>query len=129
MSLETDLRAFLADDDGIGELVGTRIYPDVAAQGAALPHLVYTRITTDRGHTMDGPEGVQRPQFLMPCWAETRLSARALADKVRAALDGYKGAMGETTVQAVFIRGDSDVFEFDPTRYISDLEFEIWAEE
>lgn len=129
MSFETDFRAFLAANAPIAALVGTRIYPVVPAQKASLPHLVYTRLDTQRGHTHSGPEGLQRPRLLVTCWAETFLVSRDLADKVRLALDGYRGAMGSTVIQAAFIAGDSDTFEFDTKLFCSDLEFEVWAEE
>lgn len=48
-AIEQLLRAHLGADTGIASLVGTRIYPEVAPQGAAYPFLTYQAIN-DKEH-------------------------------------------------------------------------------
>jgi hypothetical protein len=129
MSLETDLRDYLLADGGISSLIGTRIGPEPLAQDSAFPAITYRRLDTERGMTLDGPEALQRLTMQVTSWAATLLEVRDLADKIRLRLVGFSGAMGATTVQVIFPRGDRDGYEPDVDAHFTDLDFEIWAEE
>jgi len=130
MSFESDFRTFVLADPGILEAVEDRMYPVNLPQNPTLPALTYERISTERGATHDGPDGIQQPTICISCHATTSIEARDLANKVRLRLNGFVGTMGvETVVQAVFMENDGDNYQSDPGIYVSDLDFEIWAEE
>jgi hypothetical protein len=102
------LFAFFRDDVAIGPLVTAggiaRIYPVVLPQSVKLASIVYTRISGQGDYTMQGPSGYSRPRFQIDAWAPTVDAAVTLANAIRAALDGFTGAIG-TGANAVFVQG------------------------
>lgn len=88
MSAETDFYALLSGSAGVTALVGTRIYPDVLPEDCIYPAIVYARSGTDPERLLDGSVAVTRIELACAAWAETRVSADAVADAVEAALLG-----------------------------------------
>lgn len=84
MSADTDLRAGLAGNAGIAALVGSRIVADRMEQGVARPFITYSTTSTEYQHTLDGSVMGARIVFDVQVWADTRLSAEAVANAVNA---------------------------------------------
>lgn len=108
------LRAFLLGDATLSTTVGgARIYPVRLPQGITAASLVYNRISGVGDHHMQGPSGLARPRIQIDAWAPTADGASALADLVKARLDGYRGEMGSgpavVTVHGVFFDGERDL--------------------
>lgn len=140
MTLEEALYTHLSGYAGLTALVSTRIYPDEMPQGCAKPAVVYQRIDTPREYTHDGPAHLAHPRFQFTAWAlpsataSGSTTAKAVADQIRAALDGYTGTMGGAggvAVQAVFVADERSGFEMDgQTRLHSyQLDVILWHEE
>jgi hypothetical protein len=87
MSLDTDLRTALAANAGLTVLVGSRIVADRMEEGAPRPFIVFSRATTDYQTGLDGTVLAERATFDVQCWADTRASAEAVANAVKAILD------------------------------------------
>lgn len=108
MTIEQGLYTHLAADGGVSALVSTRIYPQVIPQDVDLPAIAYQKISAPRDHTHDGPSGLVRARMQITCAGASYAVAKTLSEAVRAALDGFSGTMGSTTVNAVFLDNERD---------------------
>jgi hypothetical protein len=57
---------------------------------------------------MDGVGGLHEASVDVECAGLTETSAQSVADAIKTRLDGYKGAMGNATCQAAFLRDKDD---------------------
>jgi hypothetical protein len=117
VTIEEALVHKLTTTSTITTLIGTRIYPLVFPAGATMPCLVYQRISTPRIHTHEGASGLAQPRFQLTCWSATYGGAKALANAVREALDGFKGSIQGVQVGATFIQNELDQREADTKLY------------
>ena len=91
----------LKDDSAVSALVGTRIYPELAEEGAATPYVVYSVVSNTPVDTKDSAP-VDEAQLEVFSVADTYAAANDLADKVRAALSRQgKKVYGTVTVQSI----------------------------
>ena len=88
MSYQLNIMTALAAASTITDIVGTRIYADVADGSATAPYLVYQVITTTGETTHDGVRNIEFPLIQFSCWATGKAAAIALASAVNALLDG-----------------------------------------
>jgi hypothetical protein len=109
-SPEAVLRSALVASASVSAIVGSRIYPILAPQTAALPFIVWRRSGISREHTLAGPMGVPTVSVEMQLLANTYEQARELADKVRVVLDGYGATLNNTEVKHVSLEQESDDF-------------------
>ena len=116
---------------GVTALVGTRVYPGVRTQGAALPALVFNRISGVRDYTMIEASGQVESRVQIDAWAASYAAAKTLARAVRASLSGIAGTYSGVEVQGVFLDGERDSFEGEaPDRlYRVSMDFNVWAVE
>lgn len=119
MSIEAALYAHLTANAGVAALVGSRVYPmGSVPQGAAFPRITYQRISSVHEHHQGGVAGLAHPRLQVDCWAQGAsgyAAVKALAEAVRMALDGRRGAMGAgdaaVDVRSVILEGQSDGWE------------------
>jgi len=109
-SPEFVLRSALVASATVSELVGSRIYPILAPQTAALPFIVWRRSGISREHTLAGPMGVSTVSVEMQLLAATYEQAREVADRCRLVLDGYGATLNNTEVKHVSLEQESDDF-------------------
>lgn len=109
-SPEAVLRSALVASANVSALVGSRIYPILAPQTAALPFIVWRRSGISREHTLAGPMGVSTVSVEMQLLATTYEQARELADRCRLVLDGYGATLNNTEVKHVSLEQESDDF-------------------
>lgn len=109
--------------------VGSRVHPGVLPDPPVLPAITYTRVSTRRPVTYDGPHGFVRTRMQLDVWAPSRSQARAVADELRRALLGYRGRMGETEVAIPEQSIDEDLDEPEDGLARVMTEFIIWHEE
>jgi hypothetical protein len=98
MILEQAVFELLSTSPAVTALVGTRIYPHLAPEGAARPYIVQARTEGDNLATLSGRGVVDRVQLAIGCVAGDAVAAQNLSLAVRDALDGYNG--GQTIVSA-----------------------------
>jgi hypothetical protein len=107
--IEEALVTRLLADATVAAAVGTRIYPLVAPQGAAMPHIVYQRISGPRVHTHQGSD-LAHPRFQFACNAATYAAAKALANAVREELDGTHVTQSGVRIDRIQTQNELDVF-------------------
>jgi len=105
--------ALLAADTDVAALVSTRIYPESAPQNVTVPYITYEVSSVEHYHHMVNSSGLKAATVMVDCFAATYIAARALAEKVRLALQGYTGTVtvggASVVVQMITLEDDSDV--------------------
>ena len=104
----------LKDDSAVSALVGTRIYPELAEEGAATPYVVYSVVSNTPVDTKDSAP-VDEAQLEVFSVADTYAAANDLADKVRAALS-RKSKIVFDTVSVQSIKYTNEVTEVSAER-------------
>ena len=130
--IDEGLIAYLKTIAGVTGLVSTRIYGMLIPQGATLPCVVVTRISTPRTLTMDtsGATGdLINPRFQFDAWATTHSSTKAITDALRATLNGKTGSVGGVTIRAALANEEAPTWEPEAELYRGRSEFIIWLQE
>ena len=125
MTIEEGLYSYLSTNVGVSALVSTRIYPGTLPQNWTAPAISFQRISGVRLRRLSGPVGRATPRIQIDCWADSYSGAKALAEAVRSAMDGYAGLMGTTTVGSVVLETDIDFYEPDTNVYRVSMDYWI----
>jgi hypothetical protein len=110
MSLTTGLVARLEADSGVGALAGDRIFPNMIPQEATRPALAYQIISAPRFYTHSGATGEVVARVQITIEGNTYAECEALAEAVEASLSGFRGALGDVTVGAIFLDNEIDAY-------------------
>jgi hypothetical protein len=101
----------LENDPDVAALLAGRIYPVIAPASAALPFATWRRQNVTREMTLSGPLGVPTVSLAVDIYAESYAAVRDIADRVRAALNGFSGSVGNwISVEIVSLQSESDGF-------------------
>jgi hypothetical protein len=114
--IEETLYTTLKNHAGTAALVGLRIYPRRAPQGATFPHLVYNRVSGARVTNLDG-DSIENPRIQLDCWAESYNGAKSLAAQVEAAMRGMKTVLS----------GDRDDSDDEAGLYNVSMDYSVWS--
>ncbi len=115
--IEAELATYLMGVTELVALIGTRVYPNVAPSGNTYPCVTYFKVTSNRVRDMGGESGLVQSRIQVNAWAiDTATSrgyaaAKAVADKIRTKLDSFRGTMGATQIDAIFLLDESDLFD------------------
>lgn len=93
-----------------------RVYPKKLPQGVQYPALTYELVSDPRDHDHGGPSGLVDARYQVTPWSDYYLEMKEVGADVRAALDGFSGAMGTATVANVRHAGGPDLY--DPTALV-----------
>lgn len=101
MKVGAAIYSLLVNDSAVSAIVGTRIYPELAEEGASAPYIVYSVVSNTPSDTKDGTP-IDEAQLEIFSVGSTYAAANDLADKVRAALDRKSQiVVGTVTVQSI----------------------------
>lgn len=101
----------LENDPAVAGILGSRIYPVIAPATAALPFATWRRQAVQREQTLGGPMQMPTVTLAVDLFDTTYSGVRQAADRVRAVLDGFRGAVGNSyTVSLVSLLNESDGF-------------------
>ena len=115
--------SILTEDAGVSAVVGNKVYPQIAAQGAAFPFVVYVLQDNSPSDTKSGPSTLDEVRYDIVAAAETYTELSSLTERIRLALDRYTGDIGGVEIDSIqFI--DLDV-DNDPATetYVSSSEY------
>ena len=101
--------AVLAASAPVTALAGARVGWHARVQGQGLPAVTMHVVSRQDGIAHDGPTGLAAVRVQANCAAETYPEALALTRAVRAALHGFKGAVGGVQLQGVFADGERNL--------------------
>lgn len=101
----------LQADAAVAGIIAGRVYPVIAPASAGLPFATWRRAAVQREQTLGGPLRMPTVTLAVDLYAEGYEAVRELADAVRACLDGFTGAVGNSyTVSLVSLQNESDGF-------------------
>lgn len=118
--IEADLKAFL--DTTVGH---SRVYPLIVPQGVTLPAVTYQTVSDPSELESGGVVDLVAGRFQITSIGATYLEAKTLANTIKAALNGYRAAMGASDVQAVTIEGHLEDHEEQTGRFTIAQDFII----
>lgn len=108
MSIKPALWSMITTNPAVSALIGTRLYPDSIPQDAPLPAVAYQTVSTSRGYTQDGPDGIAEPRIQFTVDAPTRAQAEDVAAALKNLLSGYRGKISGKTIGAIFLENEYD---------------------
>lgn len=128
---EKAVYAILKAASGVAALVATRIHPLTAPQSETVPFITYQRISAERTRDTRGPTGRARTRLQVDGYAATYPEAKALANAVRQALDGWRGTAASVRVWSAALESDVDFYEdtVDPKLFRVSMDFIITHDE
>jgi hypothetical protein len=126
--IESAIHYILVNDDTV-KAITTRCYPVIIPQNPTYPLILYTKISGDRDHVLQGASGHAHPRFQIEAWAETYTGAKTLADAIRNALDDYSGTAAGTKIWSCLIDSERDIYEPEIHVYRTLQDYFIWHEE
>lgn len=109
----------LAGDAGVTAIASTRVGWGRRRQGSALPAVTLYRVSGAPTYAMEGPDGYVEARVQVDLFADTQAEVMALRDAVVLAASGYRGTVGTTAFQGVFVVREanfSDAGETDTAR-------------
>jgi hypothetical protein len=133
---EKALYSVVTGDAGVSAIIGTRMYPNIAPQGATMPYVVYRMITEfdrSRGISLDRGGLVAR-LFQFDLFGATYGAVKALADAIRLAIDTTAQTAAGQTWQLATVESQLDDWEFNlPGRetgvHRTTMDVQVWFEE
>jgi Protein of unknown function (DUF3168) len=117
VSAESTIYGILSGYGPLTSLVGTRIYPEVIAQGEDLPAVVYSKTDSEVYNQLLGTAGITRHRFTVQSWSLTRDEAENVLDKAADAL----------AAQVIPIESRAATFDTEVGLHAAALEFDYWA--
>lgn len=129
MTVNTAIYTQLSGDATLSALVSTRIYPVNAPQDAALPLVVYQRVSGPVGYSQSGATGLTWPRYQFVCKAATFDGVRAVADALYSAMDGFTGTVSSMTIHKAFKEFEADRFHDAINEWITQQDYIIWHQE
>ena len=125
MKVGAAIYSLLVNDSAVSAIVGTRIYPELAEEGASTPYVVYSVVSNTPVDTKDSAP-VDEAQLEVFSVADTYAAANDLADKVRAALN-RKGKVVYDTVTVQSVKYTNEVTEVSAERnmYVSVQDYTV----
>lgn len=115
MSIQSDIKTVLAS------VAGGRVYPEAAPDNAALPLVVYRKVSSEPLMTLQGYAGTTRFVFVFDCWARTYLEAMSIADSVRTAIEAAAALKPLTREPA-----DPDDYEPAVDQFVEPVLYSFW---
>lgn len=107
-SLGAAIRAILRADSQIFIRVGDRIFPNRRPQKTESPAIVYRVISSYSDHSIVNASGLSVGLFEVDVYSSSYDLAVYLADRVRLALDAYRGVASGVCVHGMFRDGRTD---------------------
>lgn len=130
MSLAASLFDYLRSYAPLTALIGSRLYAVRSPERTAsdIQPLVVMRLANEEQESDLGGAAVNLrvADYEFHCMATGYTLAHDMAEAVRTALTGYRGAMGDVTVQATAFSGARDDEQADLGLFIVPVEYRLW---
>jgi hypothetical protein len=93
--------SILTSDSDVSAIVGTRVYPQIAAQEAAFPFVVYILSDIEPSDTKSGVSTLDEARYEVLAVCETYAEVADLTNKIRTALDRYTGTVAGVVIDSI----------------------------
>ena len=125
--IESGLASLLLSNSTVTAIIADQISPLVLPESAKYPAVTYQVISSIAEYTNDGPAGFARTRIELNAWATTYGSSKAVAQAIRAVLDGYSGTLPDGThVANAIVVNISDQFDSDARLYRVQTDYSVW---
>lgn len=122
-----DLVTLVTADVAVAALIGMRMYPLQIPSDGVLPAMAYQQISEPGIYTHDrGDIGLAVTRVQLTVQATDYAGGRAVLNAVRAVLTGYRGTVGSTQFQAIFIKNMRDEWATTFERATARMDVNIW---
>lgn len=101
MNSEAGIYGILSADVTLTGYVGTRIYPEVAPNGAENPCIVYSESTPEFSDNKDGVSKLDTNVIQVDVYSSTASERNTIAARVRTLLDRYSGTVNGIYIQSI----------------------------
>lgn len=102
------LFAHLQTRPALTALVADRVYPRKMPRNPVFPLILYSRVSTRRGATHSGPDGLAEPRIQFDVYAQDPDQADAAAEQLRLSIHGFRGQMGDVEVGSALVVNEQD---------------------
>ena len=102
----------------VTDLVGTRVFPSLAAQGATMPFVTYEIMQITPSDEKDGPSEMDEVRVEVACFADRYSVAVDLGTKVRTALDRMALQGDGISIQSIRFHDVTDEMLDSPRRFV-----------
>jgi hypothetical protein len=123
MNIGKAIYGILSGTTAVSDIVGTKIFPEIAEQETAVPFVVYQVQSVQPEDTHDGPSKLDEVRVEVLCYDDAYNGAADLASAVRGALDRVRGTYNGVNVESVQFNDVDFEIEYDPRRYSQVLTF------
>lgn len=123
MSIGQALYETLGQFAGLSALVGTRIFPDEAPQGASRPYVVWGEVSLVQASDLNGSAesgGLNNYRIDVTCYAVKAIDAREVDHQVRLAMEAA------TQFKSLLMDARSLEFEADTKLFSMQSDFSVW---
>ena len=93
--------SILTNDSDVSAIIGTKVYPQIAAQGATFPFVVYVLQDNSPSDTKSGVSTLDEIRYDIVAAAETYSALSSLTERIRLALDRYTGTVSGIVVDSI----------------------------
>lgn len=109
MSASTIIYSLLSTNNGVTNLVGTKIYPIEAPQTIAFPYIVFQAISNMPTNTKSGVSSMDKTRIQVTIVAKKQSEIDSIGAAVRSALDFIKTP---APIQIITYEGEVDMFSY-----------------
>ena len=123
--IEPNMRTYLSLSTSV---TSTQFFLKVATAAATFPFGVVFKVSPGKDYTHDG-DGLSVSRLQCSCFSTTYYGAKSMATEVITAMEEWPTKTGSTTstgVQAVFLEGETDLYEDDKNVFHTALDFFVW---
>lgn len=124
MALEESIYTELTGESTISDLVGNRVYPVTAPDGADFPLIIYEKVSHSTGYSHDSTDdGIYEASFRFHFLGLTYSSANSIRLAVRTFLSAFEGSFGSNEVSLIRLEGEDDDYNFETQLYTLTAEY------
>lgn len=122
---EAAIYSRLTNNAPVSALVSTRVYPRKIPQSPTYPLISYAVQGIEQPTAMGSDPEMVTKTVQVDCYAATYSGAKDLSDKVRQALQRWRGTAAGVTIQGSFLVSEFDFFEDEIEVYRVTMDFDI----
>ncbi len=112
------LVALITGNVAVNALISDRMEPHPLTQSTAYPSISYFVAVGVHFHShqnalggQSGITGLASPLFQLDCWAVDYASVKDLAEKLRLAIQGFRGVVIGVNINGILLENERDIFE------------------